>query len=111
MPGASSADPRRGQFRKDVLPFSEWSRPLGSGSAAAINPSELLSALDQLRVRKTAYEVECLDGFDAVGFLAKIGSAQPSCLFCVERDPAACHRALVAEKLADAGATVRHLLP
>jgi hypothetical protein len=60
---------------------------------------------------KSAYEEECLDAFDAIGFLAEIGSVQPSCLFCVERDPAACHRSLVAEKLADAGATIRHLLP
>jgi hypothetical protein len=59
----------------------------------------------------SAYEEECLDAFDAAGFLSGIGVDQPSCLFCVEREPAACHRSLVAEKLAGAGATVRHLLP
>jgi uncharacterized protein YeaO (DUF488 family) len=60
---------------------------------------------------KAAYEEECLDAFDSVGFLDDIASDQPTCLFCVERDPHACHRSLVAEKLAHAGATVRHLLP
>jgi uncharacterized protein (DUF488 family) len=60
---------------------------------------------------KSAYAEECLDAFDSAGFLAEIGSDQPICLFCVERDPDACHRSLVAEKLASAGAAVRHLLP
>ena len=59
---------------------------------------------------KAAYAAECLDAFDAAGFLAEAG-AGPICLFCVEREPAACHRSLVAERLAGAGAAVRHLLP
>jgi hypothetical protein len=33
-------------------------------------------------------------------------------LLCVERDPAACHRSIIAEHLADEhGVSVRHLLP
>ncbi len=59
---------------------------------------------------KAAYAAECLEAFDAAGFLAEAG-AGPICLFCVEREPGACHRSLVAEQLAGAGATVRHLLP
>ena len=59
----------------------------------------------------SAYAEECLDAFDAVTFLAELDPIQPGCLFCVERDPAACHRSLVAEKLSAAGASVRHLLP
>jgi hypothetical protein len=60
---------------------------------------------------RMAYAEECLDAFDAVGFLGKIGADQPAVLFCVEREPAACHRSLVADRLAGAGASVRHLLP
>jgi uncharacterized protein (DUF488 family) len=70
------------------------------------NRSQLGSAF------KAAYAAECLDAFDAAGFLAEAeAGAGPICLFCVEREPEACHRSLVAEKLAGAGAPVRHLLP
>ena len=60
---------------------------------------------------QTAYVDECLAQFDAAGFLAELGIAGPICLFCVEQEPAACHRSLVAANLAHSGATVRHLLP
>jgi uncharacterized protein (DUF488 family) len=58
-----------------------------------------------------AYDAECLRGFDAAGFLAELGCEGPICLFCVEREPAACHRSLVAARLAESGATVTHLVP
>jgi uncharacterized protein (DUF488 family) len=57
-----------------------------------------------------AFAVERLDAFDAADFLAE-HPRRPLCLFCVEREPAACHRSLVAERLAEAGASVGHLLP
>jgi hypothetical protein len=60
---------------------------------------------------EAAYVKECLTEFDAAGFLAELGDAGPICLFCVEREPAACHRSIVAAILAHNGATVRHLLP
>jgi hypothetical protein len=38
--------------------------------------------------------------------------AGATALFCVERDPEACHRSLIAAMLADEyGVAVRHLLP
>jgi uncharacterized protein (DUF488 family) len=58
-----------------------------------------------------AYERECLKGFDAGVFLAELGRDGPICLLCVEREPAACHRSLLAARLAEHGAGVRHLLP
>jgi uncharacterized protein (DUF488 family) len=58
-----------------------------------------------------AYTAEHLTGFDAPGFLDETASARPVCLFCVEREPAACHRSLLAAALEKAGATVEHLLP
>lgn len=48
-----------------------------------------------------AYHSECLATFDPTSLLADIQSdTQVVALFCVEREPEACHRSLVAEKLA-----------
>lgn len=59
------------------------------------------------------YQVECLGRLDAAQFLEGLGSeARVVCLFCVEREPRACHRSLLAERLqADLGCEVRHLTP
>jgi hypothetical protein len=60
-----------------------------------------------------SYHRERLDGFDAATFLAGLGSdARVVALFCVEREPAACHRSLLSERLAhDLGIRVQHLVP
>jgi uncharacterized protein (DUF488 family) len=60
-----------------------------------------------------AYRRERLDGFDSFAFVAGLGpEAHVAALFCVEREPAACHRSLVAERLVkELGARVTHLLP
>ena len=60
-----------------------------------------------------AYRKESLDGFDSHQFVVELGQeAHMVALFCVEREPAACHRSLVAERLeAELATTVRHLLP
>jgi uncharacterized protein (DUF488 family) len=57
--------------------------------------------------------VSQLAGFEPVAFLAELGSdAAVIALFCVESWPNACHRSLLAERLAAAtGAEVVHLLP
>jgi len=59
------------------------------------------------------YGVDCLKRLDAGKFLARLGSeARVVALFCVERDPGACHRSLLAERLqTDLGCEVRHLTP
>lgn len=59
-----------------------------------------------------SYEQECLANFDAQQFLADLGEqAKVVCLFCVERDPHACHRSLLAQKLADdTGVQVEHIV-
>ena len=58
------------------------------------------------------YINEILDGADltlVVSALSRIGSAA---LFCVERDPQACHRSLIAQRLAEQYAvTIEHLRP
>ncbi len=60
-----------------------------------------------------AYGHEVLEGFEAAGFVASLGKGiETIMLFCVERAPAACHRSLLAERLArDLGAEVMHVLP
>ena len=60
-----------------------------------------------------AYRREQLANFDSSAFLAQFGSdATKVALFCVEREPAACHRSLLAERLAlDLSLEVEHLLP
>ncbi len=61
------------------------------------------------------YREERLSAFDSRQFLEQLGpEARTVALFCVEREPAACHRSLLAERLQqDLGATceVIHLTP
>ncbi|MFE9636920.1 DUF488 domain-containing protein [Streptomyces sp. NPDC006463] len=45
------------------------------------------------------YTREILDRFDLGALVADLPSRAVSALFCVERDPEACHRSLVAERL------------
>lgn len=61
----------------------------------------------------TAYQAEILNPFNPQTLLdAWPSDAQVVALFCVEREPAACHRSLIAEKLAQVwGVELRHILP
>ena len=61
----------------------------------------------------TAYREERLAGFDSRKFVEELGpSARVVALFCVEREPAACHRSLLAARLhEDLGVEVVHLRP
>ncbi|MFZ1770745.1 MAG: DUF488 domain-containing protein [Caldilinea sp.] len=59
------------------------------------------------------YRQECLATFDSHQFAADLGpEARVVALFCVETEAAACHRSLVAERLAqELHLPVEHLLP
>lgn len=58
------------------------------------------------------YVEEILEDIDMDAFVASLPRDSRSALLCVERDPRACHRSLIAERLAeDYGATVLHLMP
>lgn len=59
------------------------------------------------------YERHNLAAFDAHNFIEQLGSdIGVIALFCVEQRPEACHRSLVAAKLAqDLGLEVEHILP
>jgi uncharacterized protein (DUF488 family) len=60
-----------------------------------------------------AYKAGILEQFDPRSLLKELGpDAQVVALFCVERDPQACHRSLVAEKLEQKlGLEVEHIKP
>jgi uncharacterized protein YeaO (DUF488 family) len=72
------------------------------------------------RTRKTlaqtfisAYEAECLSAFDPADFMQRVGiEAKVITLFCVERDPQACHRSLAAQRIAhDLNLQLEHITP
>lgn len=60
-----------------------------------------------------AYEAECLAHLDPNHLLTQLpNDAGVIAFFCVEREPAACHRSLLAHRLAQSlGLDVIHLLP
>jgi len=58
------------------------------------------------------YTAGILDKADLVDIVAALPSEGAGALFCVERDPKACHRSLVADRLAaEHGLSVEHLSP
>jgi uncharacterized protein (DUF488 family) len=58
------------------------------------------------------YLREILDPVDLDALVAELPADRAAALLCVERDPAACHRSLVAERLAgEYGLPIVHLLP
>jgi hypothetical protein len=62
-------------------------------------------------VYREGYLHEILDPFDLDAFVAGLPDGR-SALLCVERDPEACHRGLIAERLAaEHRIPVTHLLP
>ena len=54
-------------------------------------------------------EVEYVDLPAVFDPLAAMAEAAPLCLLCFERDPAVCHRRILAERLAERGFAVRDL--
>jgi uncharacterized protein (DUF488 family) len=58
------------------------------------------------------YTQEILDGVDLEPIVASLPTDATTALLCVERDPEACHRSLIAERMAaEHGVSVRHLKP
>ena len=58
------------------------------------------------------YVKEILDRVDLGAIVRELPNEGASALFCVERDPEACHRLLIAERLADEyGLPVLHIRP
>jgi uncharacterized protein (DUF488 family) len=58
------------------------------------------------------YTREILDRVDLEPIVEELPADSAWALFCVERDPEACHRSIVADRIAASyGVRVRHLLP
>ena len=58
------------------------------------------------------YTKEILDRVNLAPLVQALPTDAATALLCVERDPEACHRSLLAERLAaDHGVSVRHLMP
>jgi uncharacterized protein (DUF488 family) len=58
------------------------------------------------------YVAEILDRVDLGEFVAGLPEGEHAALLCVERDPEACHRSLITDRLAgEYGARVTHLRP
>lgn len=58
------------------------------------------------------YTEEILDRADLGAIVAELPAGSVTALLCVERDPEACHRSLIAERLADEhGVLAAHLRP
>jgi uncharacterized protein (DUF488 family) len=58
------------------------------------------------------YTREILDQVDLEPIVASMPADPATALLCVERDPEACHRSLIAERMAaEHGVSVRHLKP
>lgn len=58
------------------------------------------------------YREEILDAVDLDPIVESLPDDGPAALLCVERDPEACHRSLIAERLAERhGAEINHIRP
>jgi Protein of unknown function, DUF488 len=58
------------------------------------------------------YTTEILDRADMDAVAADLPASGAAALLCVETEPLACHRSLIAERLAERfGVEVRHLAP
>ncbi|WP_434587298.1 DUF488 family protein, N3 subclade [Streptomyces sp. A5-4] len=58
------------------------------------------------------YTAEILDSADLTPVVSALSSGGVAALFCVERDPEACHRSLIAQRLAERHrVTIEHLRP
>jgi uncharacterized protein (DUF488 family) len=63
-------------------------------------------------VYRERYLAEILDNVDLAALAGDLPSDGSAALLCVERDPEACHRSLIADRLAaEHGVTVEHLRP
>ena len=92
---APTTELRRLQYREDAR--------LGVGKR------ERVELAPEYRER---YTREILDRVDLEPIIESLPAGAATALLCVERDPEACHRSLIAERMAaEPGVSVRHLKP
>lgn len=87
-------------YRKDLGPTKIVREKQAAADKVTKTPKRKRTQLGETFIK--AYHVECLNAFDPQSLLDELESdAQVVALFCVETAPEACHRSLVAEKLAN----------
>lgn len=93
----------RAGLEESGLGYAHW-RELGTPKAGR----EAARAHDAALMRRIYCEevLDTADGGLALDALADQAAQAPICLFCFERDPARCHRAVLAERLAARGFAV-----
>jgi hypothetical protein len=92
---APTTELRQLQYREDAR--------IGVGKRSR---TELASAY------RERYTAEILDRVDLSAFVAELPADGPAALLCVERDPEACHRSLIAQRVSEShGRPVVHLRP
>jgi uncharacterized protein (DUF488 family) len=98
------------EHRLDLAPTTELRRLQYAADAKTGEGKRSRSVLAPEYVE--GYTEEILDAVDAAALAADLERHDLPALFCVERDPEACHRSLIAARLAtDHGAAVVHLRP
>ena len=86
-------------YRKDLAPTKAVSDRQAEADKVTKTAKRKRAALGEAFI--TAYHTECLAAFDPHSLLDDLEEdTQVVVLFCVEKDPEACHRSLVADKLA-----------
>ena len=97
--------------RKDLAPTKTVRDKQVKTDKAAKTAKRMRTVLDKAFI--TAYYTECLAEFDPHGLLNNLeANAQVVALFCVEKDPEACHRSLVADRLAtEFKLELEHIVP
>ena len=86
------------EHRKDLAPTTELRQLQYAEDARAGVGKRSRSALAPAYVE--GYTREILDPADLGSLAARVRDDGPGALFCVERDPEACHRSLIAARLA-----------
>lgn len=95
---------------KELAPTSEIRATQYAADAAAGEGKRTRTELSD--DFKRAYVERILEPADLEGLLAGFDDSITAALLCVERDPWACHRSLIAERLAaDHRVPVEHLVP
>ena len=96
---------------REVAPKPELRKAQEKADKAEGTSKRKRTALGDIFVHR--YHQECLKEVDSLMFVEQFGpEAKVVALFCVEREPAACHRSLLAERLErDLGFKVEHIIP
>ena len=85
-------------YRKDLAPTKEVRARQVEADKAQKVAKRQRTVLGEVFIK--AYRAEILAAFEPQSLLDEVGpDAQVLALFCVEREPAACHRSLVADQL------------